>query len=115
MLELIKSYLIYFNPKYWITSKHYDKELDCWLKNAIKHYNFEYVDEYFVKIDGKYLWIANYPYSVFYYGGLVEREIGKLKLQYATYKTEFSKSGIPSRRTIYIAAKKLKKDCGIKL
>lgn len=99
-----------FNPKFWLMLSDYDKDIDEWLLNAMKHYEIEDTREYSksnrifeILIDGKILWISNYPYKCYTYRVLQDK-------LYGVSMTEDNYLNIrPSRLTIYKFNKKVEK------
>lgn len=99
-----------FNPKFWLMLSDYDKDIDEWLLNAMKHYEIEDTREYSasnrifeILIDGKILWISNYPYKCYTYRVLQDK-------LYGVGITEDNYLNIrPSRLTIYKFNKKVEK------
>lgn len=98
------------NPFWWRMNCNFNKDIDEWLKNAMKHYEIMEIykchELHEISIDGKYLWVANHPYASFTY---------MIFEKYGTYAknivfTENGKRfGRPSRYTIYQFNKKLEK------
>lgn len=98
---MIAKLITLLNPSYWLMLEKYDKNVDEWLLNAMKHYQIilKYADSrkhvYEIIIDGKILWVANYPYSAFTYRYLETDMFG------ACLTNDCANSGRPSRATIY--------------
>lgn len=66
-MEYLKFVLtMMFSPLSWMNLHKYNKEYDEWFVNAIDKHEFKWLNPYVVMIDGKVLWIANYPYSCFH-------------------------------------------------
>lgn len=65
--EVILKYLIRFSfifrPTYWVRnyrcSEEWDKELNSMLDKPV----FEYTGSHTIKLNGKMVWISNYPYA----------------------------------------------------
>lgn len=75
---------IIFIPSCWIRIGHTCKDWDFWLRNALKDPQFEYLSKYTVKLNGKEIWIANYPYG---------------------YGSEPCSDALPKRSTVFLLKK----------
>lgn len=101
---------VLFNPKFSLMLSDYNKDIDEWLLNAMKHYEIEDFRDYRtsnikyeILIDGKILWISNYPYKCYTYR-VLQDEVCGVKI------TEDNYLNIrPSRLTIYKFNKKVEK------
>jgi len=80
--EIILWVRVITNPNYWIQTDSYNRVWDKMLRAELKNPIFESKDEYTIKLNGRMIWIANYPYG---YGS----DYGWPKISV----------GLPSRRT----------------
>lgn len=102
-MKIILEFLfVLVNPKYWLMFPKYNKEMDMWLLNAMKHYPIEDARRYKysntlheIKIDGKILWITNYPYNCFTYRA-VRQELFNIEMT-----EDYHEAIRPSCYTIY--------------
>jgi hypothetical protein len=52
---------VLFSPSYWIMNNDYDREWDNELLEMME--NPEIVDSFYIRLNGKLLWITNWPYA----------------------------------------------------
>jgi hypothetical protein len=64
IVELIKNIIFtLISPKYWLMLKTYNKHCDEWCITALKSPKIEIISEHRAKLNGKEIWISNYPYG----------------------------------------------------
>jgi hypothetical protein len=88
-----------FKPKFWHMNEHYCKEWDVELKRLMSEHNFTDIENCTAKLDGRVIWVANYPYSSFMPYEPNNKDLNKDKHKYR-----------PSRLTIKRAMEKLEHD-----
>ena len=76
--KLMKLLRVIFTQYCWIQVDQYSPEYDRWIRSSLKNPVFKYSSAYYIFLNGKKIWIKNYPYG---YGTI--------------------HSGRPSRRTMF--------------
>jgi len=83
--ELLKLLRIIFTPTCWLQNDPYSSEYDKSLRSALRNPKFSSEGNYTIVLNGKEIWISNYPYA---YG--------------MPHSLKYRSSGYrPSRRTIF--------------
>lgn len=90
--DLLISLWVLINPNYWLMNYSYSKDWDNELNRLMNEHTFINIDEFTAKLGDRIIWITNYPFASF------REYIG----MYSTKR--------PSKKTIYKAMKKLKRD-----
>jgi hypothetical protein len=78
----MKLFRILTTPSCWIRVNPINKALDAWVIEALKKPEFSEITLYTIVLNGKKLWVENYPYC---YGHLHSHQ----------------KYGLPSRSTVF--------------
>lgn len=78
----MKLFRILITPGCWMRSRPTNKVLDAWMIQALKKPEFSKLSEYSVFLNGKKIWIKNYPYA---FGNLYD----------------YGNWGLPSRSTVF--------------
>lgn len=92
--DFLISIWVLINPRYWLMNNSYSKSWDKELIKLMDEHTFINQTEHTAQLGDKIIWIENHPYASF---------------------TDYSNSDLtrdyrPSRKTIYKAMQKLKKD-----
>lgn len=61
--NLILNIYVFVNPRFWINVGDFDKEWDRMVREELKDPHFEYASKHTVKLNGRKIWISNYPYG----------------------------------------------------
>jgi len=83
MNELMYLLKVFVTPMCWIRTSGTNRIWDRAIRHELKNPKFTNYDRYTVELNGKQIWVANYPYASF--------------TDYAT-----SSKGMPSRRTVFM-------------
>ena len=100
---MIKKFLVYLNPKFWLLSRTIDLEYDSFLRKLAKEHKFEKIPNfgnYYYTLGPISLWTKNYPYASF-----------TLSCESQLKHPQFTDK-IPKRTTIFMLHEKLKKETG---
>lgn len=57
------------NPKHWLRNYKTHKAWDEWLWGSLQNHEIKVLDKYYAEINGKKVWICNYPYASGQYDG----------------------------------------------
>jgi len=64
----MKAFLfVLFHPRFWLMNDSYEKAFDTWLLHSLETSSFSDITSFRATINGRRLWIANYPYAAFSY------------------------------------------------
>ena len=63
LIELMLLIRVLLTPSYWIRIYRYDSSYDKWLRLQLINPIFTDMDAHTIKLNGKLIWIASYPYG----------------------------------------------------
>lgn len=95
LIELMLLIRVLLSPSYWIRIYRYDSSYDKWLRLQLRNPIFTDMDKHTIKLNGKLIWIASYPYGSYrtYNGSELPSRRTTLLMKCAIQKYTFENNG----------------------